>query len=60
MVLWDRSSKPMNPMAEMAILTLLFAAVMLLAAVVFDGSHVQREQLRTAGLFEHAVDRAQR
>jgi hypothetical protein len=40
----------MNPMAEMAILTLLFAAVMLLAAVVFDGSHVRREQLWTAGL----------
>ena len=47
----------MNPRAElsMAMLTLLFAAVMLVAAVVFDGSHGRQEQLRTVALFEQTV-----
>ena len=43
MVLWDRSYEPVNPMAEfsMAILTLLFAAVMLVAAVVSAGPELE-------------------
>jgi hypothetical protein len=47
----------MNPMAElsMAMLTLLFAAVMLVAAVAFDRSHERQEQLRTVALFEQPV-----
>jgi hypothetical protein len=52
----------MNPMAELstALLALLFVAVMLIAALVFEDSHGRQEQLRTIALFEHAVDRAQR
>ena len=52
----------MNPMAEflMAMLTITFAAVMLVAALAFNDSHGRQQQLRTIALFEHAVDRAQR
>jgi hypothetical protein len=51
----------MNPAEfSMGVLTLLFAAVMLVAAVAFDNSHGRQEQLRTIALFEHVVDRAQR
>jgi hypothetical protein len=51
----------MNPAEfSMAVLTLLFAVVMLVAAVVFDDSHGRREQLRTIALFEHVVNRAPR
>ena len=51
----------MNP-AEIftAVLTLLFAVVVLVAALGFDDSHGRQEQLRTIALFEHVVDRAQR
>jgi hypothetical protein len=45
---------------SMAVLTLLFAMVMLVAALVFDDSHGRQEQLRTIALFEHVVNRAQR
>jgi len=56
-VLRDLSYEPMNPMAEfsMAMLTLLFAAVMLVAAVAFDGAHERQEQLRTVALFGQTV-----
>jgi hypothetical protein len=49
----------MNPAEiSMAVLMLLFAAVTLIAALVFDNSHGRLEQLRTTALFEHVVDRA--
>jgi hypothetical protein len=52
----------MNPMIElsMAMLTITFAAVMLIAALIFDGSHGRQEQLRTIALFQHAMGRVER
>jgi hypothetical protein len=49
----------MNPISEfsMALLTITFAAVMLIAALIFNGFHGQQEQLRTIALFQHAMDR---
>ena len=54
--------KTMDRMPEfsIAMLTLFFATVILVAALGFDDSHGRQEELRTIALFQQAVDRAQR
>jgi hypothetical protein len=48
------------PEFSIAMLTLFFATVILVAALGFDDSHGRQEELRTIALFQQAVDRAQR